>query len=198
MDSVGNCTPAQVQLFKLAFKTAEAINRQIHTQLESMKTWLTEQYGAKPPTYEQFWSDRDALKFLAEEKGLADDQWVRKPYNMAVKALYGELPVAPTLAAAAQRNVRKSVIKAATKALVARVEARKGPKVAMPKDAADAARQMVAYYGFAKVLLAFSQVLSEYRETAKEAKRIEALGQQYTATHPEENAPQSRRAAAIH
>lgn len=194
MDPINNCTPAQIQLFKLAYKTAEAINRQIHTQLEGMTAWLKTQYGDTPPTYDQFWSDRDALKFLAEEKGLADDQWVRKPYNMAVKALYGELPVSPSSHAVAKRTVRKSS-GATPKRLVVKV---KPPKLKMPADAATAARQIIAYYGFAKVLMAFSEILSEYRETAKEAKRIEALGQQYTVTHPEENAPAAQQRSAMH
>lgn len=196
MESQKFYTPAQVQLFKLAYRTSEMVNKALHNQLEQMTAWLKAQYGDTAPTYEQFWSDRDALKLLAAEKGLVDDQWVRKPYNAAVKALYGDIPLSPSKDAVdkrAQRPVLSLAITGVTgKGAAGTVGTRSGKslkvyKVEMPKDAVAAVRQMLERYGFAQVLLAFSQVLAEHRETAKEAKRMATIGQQYGAAHPDES-----------
>lgn len=65
------------------------------TMATRMQALLTSKYGTVMPTYEQFKGDRLALAHLADAKGLKDDQWIRKPYNAAVKALYGDLPKAP-------------------------------------------------------------------------------------------------------
>jgi hypothetical protein len=200
MDTTINCSPAQIDLFNKVLKTATLINRSITTQVATMTAWLQEQYGDSPPTYAQFWADREALKFLAQEKGLVDDQWVRKPYNMAVKALYGKKPMSPSQGAQAKRDMRSMAMKAVG-SIMPKHQA-KGKQAAqkpgMPKDAAGAARQMVDYYGMARVLIAFSTVLAEYRETAKEAKRLETLGQQYAETHQEETLPLPKRSAAMH
>lgn len=180
-------TAAQVQLFKLAYRTSEAVNRALNTQQDSMIAWLKTQYGGTAPTYEQFWSDRDALKLLAQEKGLVDDQWVRKPYNAAVKVLYGDIPASPTLEAVAKRAQRPQVAKLASLAAgkAANEPSLKVYKVEMPKTAVDAVRQMLARYGFGQVLMAFSTILAEHRETAKEAKRMDVLAQEYQRIHPE-------------
>lgn len=179
-------TPAQTQLFKLAYKASESINKAINGQLEAMKAWLKTQYGDKAPTYEQFWSDRDALKRLAQEKGLVDDQWVRKPYNMAVKAVYGDLPVSTTMEAVAKRATRPFVKAKGGKAANDPAPGKKTTvvKVVMPKDAETAVRQMLAHYGMAQILIAFSTVLSEHRATAKEAIRVKTLGDHMLANPP--------------
>jgi hypothetical protein len=191
-------TPAQVQLFDIAFKAARGIDKAINSQLGAMKDWLDTQYGTTPPTYEQFWADRDALKALAKDKGLVDDQWVRKPYNMAVKAMYGELPVSTTLAAVAKREARPEAAKPTPAAAPTKIT-----KVAMPKDAETAVRQMLEHYGFARVLIAFSTILAEHKETLKEAQRVRNLGDSMLANQP---APQTNgrthrranRGAAVH
>lgn len=200
METVINCTAAQIDLFGRVLKTATLINRSITTQVATMTAWLGEQYGETPPTYAQFWADREALKFLAQERGLVDDQWVRKPYNMAVKTKYGKKPISPTIGAQAKRGQRSAIAKVISTTMPKGAAKQKpaAAKPGMPKDAVDAARQMISYYGFARVLMAFSQVLSEYRETAKEAKRIETIGQQFAQAHPEETLPLPRRSAAMH
>lgn len=190
-------TQAQVHLFKLAYHASEAVDKVMKTQMAHMTDWLKAQYGDTPPTYDQFWSDRDALKLLAQEKGLADDQWVRKPYNSAVKALYGELPVSTTLDALAKRAYRPHADKATGKAGMAPPRPKLVYKVEMPKDAIAAVRQMLARYGFAQVLVAFATILGENRETAKEAKRVDVLAQQYQLMHPEDK-PMKNNHAAMH
>lgn len=168
-------TAAQVKLFDLAFKAAKGIDKAINSQLEAMKVWLNDQYGTKPPTYEQFWADRDALKSIAQEKGLVDDQWVRKPYNMAVKAVYGELPVSTTIAAISKRAVRPAAKTSSAAAINVKQNTR-NVKVNMPEDAEAAVRQMLAHYGMARVLIAFSTILAEHKETMREATRVRNLG----------------------
>lgn len=187
-------TPAQAQLFKLAYRAAEAVDKVMQTQLGHMTDWLKEQYGDTPPTYDQFWSDRDALKAIAHERGLVDDQWVRKPYNSAVKVLYGELPVSISLEAVAKRAYRPEVGKGRVAARPSKASLKLAYKVEMPKDAAAAVRQMLDRYGYGAVLAAFAQVLAEHRETAKEARRVEALAQEYAVLHPEERPQQKNHA----
>lgn len=83
-------TEAQKELFKIAYKAGDRITRAIQTYTKDLVAWLKEQYGDTKPTYEQFWADREALAIIAKDKGLADDQWVRKPYN-------ADMPGRPTL-----------------------------------------------------------------------------------------------------
>lgn len=240
-------TNEQSQLFDISFKAAIAIDKLVRVQLKPLTQWLQEQYGDTMPTYEQFWSDRAALEALAKVRGLADDQTVRKPYNMAVKQRYGALPVSPSEAAVAKRAARatltlpnkaKQTPAAPTTAPVqaspaplthpsiqlpeegegwegpayenddldtiannaavvaaARASTSQGqstaaesePAAAITAPSAEAAvRQLLVDYGFAQTLMAFSIVLAEHTETAKEAKRVAQLGQQYEFTHPEE------------
>lgn len=175
-------TPAQTQLFKLALKASESINKAISVQLDAMKGWLREHYGEARPTYDEFWSDRAALKQLAAEKGLADDQWVRKPYNMAIKELYGDLPISMHVAAVTKRAQRPEP--KARAAAVPKPSGNKVIRVQMPPDAESAVRQMLEHYGMAQVLLAFSTVLAEHRETKLEADRLQNLGDRIMSAAP--------------
>lgn len=185
-------TQAQVELFDLAYKAAKAIDKALNTQLGTMKDWLKEQYGDTCPTYDQFWSDRDALEALALERGLVDDQWVRKPYNMAIKAVYGALPVSTTAAAVAKRAVRPEAQARPTQPVGAKIV-----KVSMPKDAETAVRQMLDHYGMAKVLIAFSTILGEHKETLKEAQRVRNLGD-HMLNHPAPAKVDGRSRGAVH
>ncbi len=179
-------TAAQLELCKIAYKAGIAVDRAIRNGLDAMTTWLVSQYGKKPPTYEQFWSDRDALKAGAKQRGLVDDQTMRKPYNAAVKALYGELPVSQSLEAVSMRLRRPVVDKKAKaeKVKQARVErklARATTTVAvMPKDAETAVRQVMEHFGFAQILVAFSKILAEHRETVADAKHLASLVPKFT------------------
>ena len=81
-------------LYDLLFEQADTLNVLETTQQAKLQTFLKAHYGKTAPTFKQFQADRAALKTLAGFKGLVDDQWLRKPYNLAIKALYGALPVA--------------------------------------------------------------------------------------------------------
>lgn len=157
-------TEAQKELFVIACRAGDRITRAMQTYTKELVNWLKVQYGVNPPTYEQFWSDREALAILAKEKGLVDDQWVRKPYNAAVKSLYLELPVSPSKEAVAKRLVRAS-----------------SPRKPRPArnpilNIENALHRMIGEYGYAQVLEAMSHILAEREETKREAIRVANLG----------------------
>ena len=83
-----------------------AVDKAQGTMQTKLGALIVSKYGTTAPTYAQFRADRDALKELAKEKGLADDQWLRKPFNAAIIAIFGKLPEAMTAAAIAKRAVR--------------------------------------------------------------------------------------------
>jgi hypothetical protein len=86
----------QVTAFhKDVFACIQAARKSNETMVARMRALLVSKYGETMPTYEQFKGDRLALAQLADDKGLKDDQWIRKPYNAAVKGLFGDLPKAP-------------------------------------------------------------------------------------------------------
>lgn len=181
-------TSAHLQLFSITLKAAQEVDKVIRKHMDNIVQWLQVQYGDTPPTYEQFWDDRDALKALAKERGLKDDQSVRKPYNAAVRQLYGEqimvltagrsaLPVSTTKEAVAKRLVTKAPTKKAKVGAAVIAKPVKPTKAGntMPSDAEAAIRIVLERFGFGAVLMAFSRILAEKRETATEAKRIAAL-----------------------
>jgi hypothetical protein len=95
----------------LAFhKDAFAIARTGHnageTMAKKMSALLISRYGETCPTYEEYRLDLKALAQLAEERKLASDQWVRKPFCAAIKALWKELPVSMDAAAVLKRAER--------------------------------------------------------------------------------------------
>ena len=99
-------SPFHVKMFDAAFKAADTLNKATESQRVVMRNLLLVQYGDVCPTYVQFRADRDALRVMALDRGLVDDQWVRKPYNAAVINLYGALPVSDSPAAQAKRAQR--------------------------------------------------------------------------------------------
>lgn len=93
------------------FTAMETAHKEHGTMLTRMQALLKSKYGETMPTWMQAKGDRQALKALADERGLADDQWLRKPYNLAVKALYGALPESTSASAEAKRRMRDAGIK---------------------------------------------------------------------------------------
>lgn len=158
-------TEAQKELFVIACRAGDRITRAMTTYTKELVAWLHAQYGETKPTYEQFWSDREALAILAKERGLADDQWVRKPYNAAVKSVYGELPVSPSKEAVAKRLVRGT-----------------NPRKPHAPDPArqlrtieNAMHRLIEQYSYAQVLTALSHILGEHEETQREGIRVANL-----------------------
>ena len=86
------------------------------TMAQRMQALITSRYGETCPTFEQHRADIKALNAIARDKGLTDGQWMRRPYNAAIVALFEKLPVAQTPEAIAkreQRAQRDAVVKAA-------------------------------------------------------------------------------------
>lgn len=178
-------SPFQVKLFDVAFKSAKALCDATQSQRQVMRDVLKSQYGDVPPTFEQFRSDRDALRVLALDRGLVNDQWVRKPYNAALIELYGEallkisngasnLPVSMSPAAIAKRAQRPVVDKAAKKA-----GAIKGNTSTRSDDVTDTVGGFIAKYGTAAVLNELAKILATERATQLDAKTLAAVAAKY-------------------
>ena len=94
-----------------------------------MVALLTAQYGAAKlvkklvngseievptggPNFDQYSADQSALREIAVQRKLKDNQWPRKMYAKAVRSTYGALPVAMT-AEAIQKRVQRASADAA-------------------------------------------------------------------------------------
>ncbi len=130
---------------KDVFAAAIAGRKATETMQQKMASLLKSKYGETMPTFAQFKGDRAALKQLAADKGLADDQWVRKPFNAAVKALYGALPEAQTAAALAKRKVRDALGKS-------KAGAKKGETAPRRQSEPETLEQYITRVGVFKVL----------------------------------------------
>lgn len=98
------------------YKIAQTGMRAEQTMAQRMQALITSRYGEVSPTFEQHRADIKALDQLARDKGLTDGQWMRRPYNAAIVALFDKLPEAQTpeaIAKRAQRAQRDAVVKAA-------------------------------------------------------------------------------------
>jgi len=178
-------TQAQSQLFAIAQEVATMLDKVTRAELRPIGEWLRFQYGGTPPTYEQFWSDRRALKEIAKRKGLVDDQTVRKAYNAAVKETYGKLPESPHEHAVRARE--RKAAKAAEEAEMAPPLPPRKEVVAKERQAkrvercTGQLRHMLEKFDYGTVLMAFSTILKEHRETEREAPRVETLGSKMAA-----------------
>lgn len=143
--------------------TARASSETMHSKMCKL---LTSKYGEVAPTYEQFKADRAALKSLATDKGLSDDQWVRKPYNAAVKALYGELPAAQTAEALAKRKSRGATQKPG---------AVKGDTARRRENTKETIEQYIARIGVFKVLEVCCNILDAEPATKDAANVLREL-----------------------
>jgi hypothetical protein len=169
----------QTELYDLLFNHADNLNNVETTQAQKLQAFLKAHYGKKCPTFTQFQADRAALKTLAAFKGLVDDQWVRKPYNLAVKALYGALPVAMTEAAIAKRAARALQPKAVK--APAPVGAPKGETAPRNASAAEQVEQMVAKFGVFETMKAITAILKADAKTHTDALALEAIAAHYKA-----------------
>lgn len=130
------------------------------------------------PSYESYRNDQAALKQLAADKGLADNQWVRKPYAAAVKALYGALPVALTAEAIqkrAQRDADNALKAANAQAAAQKAGAEKGETTDRQPSAQETIEQIVARIGVFECLDACVKILQSDKTTASSATHINAM-----------------------
>jgi hypothetical protein len=185
-------TPFQSNLFKIAFGQAEKVSKAQDNMQTVLKTALAMQYGDTAPTYKQFQADRAALKVLALEKGLVDDQYIRKAYNGAINGLYGALPVAMTEAAVAMREMREKMaaeLRAKQEAALLAgtpvpktlktVGAPKGETIERNPNAGETIEQLIARVGIFATLNALTKILKTARETELDAKALQAMSQHY-------------------
>ena len=167
-------SPFHVKLFDAGLRAADTLCKAVESQRVVMANLLRAQYGDKAPTYAQFRGDRDALRVMALDRGLVDDQWVRKPYNAAVLALYGALPVSDSPAAQAKRAQRPVAAKGKAKP-----GAVKGDTAARAASEPATIEQFIAKHGAGKVLAELSRILATKRETALDAKTLMAVAAHY-------------------
>jgi hypothetical protein len=168
----------------------KATNKAGDTMRSKLANLLRSKYGATMPTYEQFRADRAALKELATQKGLADDQWVRKPYNAAVHLLYGALPEAQTAAAIAKRKLREAeaankpsgatgVSKGTAKPEAGKAGAQKGETAPRNPSADETIEQYIARVGLWKVMDACARLLNADKSSTLDAKAMQAIVKKY-------------------
>lgn len=140
----------------------------------------TEHWGkpcaAGGPSYEAYRNDQAALAELAKQKGLTDNQWVRKPYAAAVKALYGALPVAMT-AEAIQKRAQREANEAAKKAAdaAAKAGAPKGETTERAPSESETLEQLIARVGVFQALDACVRILGSESMTKPQAMHIAAM-----------------------
>jgi hypothetical protein len=152
-------TPFHKEMFACVQTAAKAAG----TMATRMQALLTSKYGTTMPTWEQFKGDRIALARLADEKGLKDDQWIRKPYNAAVKALYGDLPAAPSRKVAGPKkgNGKAGAVKGQT-----------APRTTSERETLE---QYIARVGVFTVLECCAKILEADESTKARAAGIHAL-----------------------
>lgn len=172
-------TPFQQDLFEIAFKGAEKVSKAMETQEQAMRRALLDHYGSTCPTYAQFRADRAALKILAAQKGLVDDQWVRKPYNAAIHQLYGALPVSDSPAAQAKAAQRAAKSGGEGQDVAPKRGAVKGNTTERAEGERETIEQFIAKHGIAKVLAAASAILAERKETRLDATTLQAVARKY-------------------
>lgn len=132
--------------------------------------------AAGGPSYEAYRNDQAALAELAKSKGLTDNQWVRKPYAAAVKALYGALPVAMT-AEAIQKRAQREANEAAKKAHEAAkaAGAPKGETTERVPSPDETIEQLIARVGIFQCLDACVRILSSEDMTKTQAQHMAAM-----------------------
>lgn len=167
-------TPFQKAVFSAAYEFGRTMSRTIESGRAKMLKLVQEQYGETSPTYEQFRADRSAFSALALERGLVDDQVIRKPYCAAIVELFGKLPVSDSPAAVAKRLQRPVVDKSAKKA----------PKVDIPptdrvESVPSMIGQFVARFGPGPILAEIAAILAVEKSTALDAKTLLAVASHF-------------------
>lgn len=141
------------------------------------------------PSFEQYRADRAALKQLAADKGLADDQWLRKPFCAAVVALYGKLPESQSpeaLRKAQERKVAQEAVAALRKAQgtaaapaapAAPVGAPKGETQDRAPSETEQLESLITRIGLFKTLDACIRILAADESTQAQAAHLAKMAQ---------------------
>lgn len=170
--------PVEVLPFhKDAFAIAQTGRRASETMAKKMEALLTSRYGETAPTFEQYKADRAALRELAKQKGLADDQWVRKPFCAAIVKLYGKLPESQSpeaLRKAAERKIAQDAIAKARES-AAKPGAPAGETQDRQPTEAEQIEALVTRIGLIKTADAIVRILKADDRTKAQAVHIEKM-----------------------
>lgn len=140
------------------FTIAQSGHRAADTMAKKMQALITSKYGKLAPTFEQYRADRAALRELAKDKKLADDQWMRKPYCAALKAVFGALPESQD-AAAIQKRAQRDAAKASAKTSAPTAGAPAGQTQDHAPSESEQIEQLVTRLGLFKTLDACMRIL---------------------------------------
>ncbi len=159
----------QEGLYDVLFGAAEALCAVEQTQGERIRTYLSGHYSDVAPTYAQFISDRAALHVIALDRGLVDDQYVRKLYNKAIKELFGALPVSMSAEAVAKRAQRPAKQERVAQKAVAKIVSN-----------ADQIESFIASVGMAKILTTAAKILKASQATKLDGATIDAIASHFS------------------
>jgi hypothetical protein len=190
---VSTAAVVEVTAFHLdVYRIANVGQRASETMKSRMQALLVSKYGAPTigknaegketrsggPTFEQYKADRRALAQLAKDKGLTNDQWVRKPYNAALTALYGKIPEAQTpeaLRKAAERKIAQEAIAKARESAAAPAGAPKGETNDRQPTEAEQIDSLVTRIGLIKTADAIVRILKADKRTEAQAMHLEKM-----------------------
>lgn len=185
-------------------KASESMRRKLATLLITKygKATSTKDADGKDvlsggPSFEAYREDHAALKALAAERKLKDNQYVRKAYAHAVKATYGALPVSMDAAAVLKRAQRDA---AAAAAPAATVGAPAGETQEKPASESEQLEQLITRIGVFKALEACIAILAADDSTKGNAVHMKAQAKKAAeaaakANKPAANDDQQRKAA---
>jgi len=158
---------------KDAYTLAMSAHKAVESHASKLAALLTSRYGDTSPTYAQYREDQATLSQLAKERGLADNQWVRKPFARAVKALYGALPVSTAPEAVLKRQQREEAL-AKAKAQ-AGPGAPKGETQERAPSASESIEALITRIGLFKTLEACTRILASDEVTKPQATHLAAV-----------------------
>lgn len=150
-------------------------------------------FGDNVPSFEAYTACKAAFGALAKHRGLKSTQYIDKPFNAAIKSLYGaklleisgghsDLPVSMSPAAVQKRASRVALgqaTKAQKDANKATSGAVKGVTSQRSESEAETIEQFIARVGPGKVLVELAKILATARETATDSKVLATLATHY-------------------
>ena len=155
--------------------------RTAETVAKKMVALVTARYGEKAPTFEQYKADLAAFKVIAEQRKLASEQWLVRPYGAALKTQYKELPVSMAPDAVAKRKQRedrdalvKSAI-AAAKKTTEPVGAKQGETQERQPSETEQIEQLVSRVGLWETLYACIRILASDESTKAQATHLQKM-----------------------
>lgn len=189
---------ADETLFKALFDSQATLSAaMLSADVISMDA-VKARYGDKAPTYEAYRATKACFNALAKHRGLKSTQYIDKPFNAAIKALYGkqllaasngtsDLPVSMSKEAIQKRDNRVAngkKTKAERDQITALVKAGKagavkGDTATRSESASESIEQFIARVGAAKVLTELSRILATKRESATDATALQAIAAHY-------------------